>query len=840
VLYIIGVIIIILIAIWLIKKLGRFFSKLFKVLFTFISKTIYFIILGPAILCTKIFYGITKLLHLQSFIYYLLSFCSLPSFIYLCGIHISYSRKEKFINVKEFSLNKKRQRNDTIAMSFFLTLEGIGFLFIPAVIKVIEEESDAFTGLGLIYIIFAFIYTFYKIVKWSRENRTNYEHYIEWRKWTQKDVDFISEDDIENILISISTNLLEQDKNKNKFTVDGMPFGRAIAFISYFNKNLEDEDPIYFSPIMSSDENELREYGILITTNGIYISVQGKQDVEIPFMGLWTIKKNDTKTFFDYGLSFGEPKVIEVENNFCSLNFDFFINIFEQIENISLAMLHDKVKTNLDEALESYKDAEIENAGERFNIKQHGNDIANAVELGGLGTGLSQNAHIYNNEIKGFMNGARGGGYAAEYGNNAIDRLTGKGATNAAQELVNGHQAKSGADRIVGGVQIQTKYYKSASESIGAAFEHKQALYLNTDGTMMQIEVPRDQYNQALQEMQKRIKSGQVPGETNPDNAKKYVRKGHFTYFQANNIALAGSIEGIAVDAAQGIVCAFPGAGITVVLSFASAVWHGQDIKEAAKQSTLSGLKVMGRSAVIYTITMQLSRKEIINIFTPKRVIGNPQVIKSLGGIENPVFSGAEKLAGKINSSALAKSKAGQALGLDQVKSRQIIGGTVTAAVVFGPDVCKAFQGKISGKQLIKNSIVNTAGLVGAAIGTPLPIVGSMVGGAAASFFTKKVLDIFIEDDAVEMFRIMREEFLDIVMLYAFNKDEFDIIVNGTIANPEMSKILQNMHQSGSPKDYADALINGVVQKALSEREKITNAKIEEGMRLLLEDKSIA
>ena len=250
----------------------------------------------------------------------------------------------------------------------------------------------------------------------------------------------------------------------------------------------------------------------------------------------------------------------------------------------------------------------------------------------------------------------------------------------------------------------------------------------------------------------------------------------------------------------------------------------------------------MGRSAVIYTITMQLSRKEIINIFTPKRVIGNPQVVKSFGGVENPVFSGAEKLAGKINSTALAKSKAGQALGLDQVKGRQIISGTVTAAVVFGPDVCKAFQGKISGKQLTKNSTVNTAGLIGAGIGTliPIPVVGSMLGGAAASFVAKKILDNFIEDDAVTMFRIMREEFLDIVMLYAFNKDEFDFIVNGTIANPEMSKILQNMYQSGSPKDYADALINGVVQKVLSEREKITNAKIEEGMRLLLEDKSIA
>lgn len=680
----------------------------------------------------------------------------------------------------------------------------------------------------------------------EKENKSLYEYYENWRKWTLKKTTEITEVEIEENLISASIKFAENDINKNKFTIDNIPYGRVIAFISYFGKNLDDEEPIYFSPKISSDENELREYGILITSKGVYISSQGKDDVEIPYAGLWRIANDENKTYFDYGLSYGEPKIIEIEKNLCTLNFDCFIQQQELFENISLAFLKDKVRNDLDEAFESYEDSSVRNADEAFSTKQKITDISKTAEIGGLVAGLSQNAHIYNDEVKNYMNGARGGGYAAEYGNNAIDRLTGKKVVNLAQDLdpVTGRQKKFGADRLVNGIKIQTKYYKSASESIGAAFEHKQALYLNDDGTMMQIEVPRDQYNKAVEIMRERIRTGQVPGETNPDNAKNYVRKGHFTYAQANNIALAGSIEGIAVDISQGIVCSLPGAGITFALSFASAVWHGQDIKEAAKQSTLSGLKVMGKSAAIYTITMQLSRDKIVNIFAPKIMVGEPgkQVVKSFGYVNNPIFTGAEKVAGKISSSGLAKSKVGKAVKLDKVNGRQVIGGTVTAVVVYGPDVCKAFQGKISGKQLIKNSTVNTAGLIGAGLGTliPIPVVGSMIGGAVGSFVAKKIMDNFIEDDAVVMFKIMREEFLDIVMLYSFNKEEFDEIVSATIGNSEMSKVLQAMYQSGTPKEYADALINAEVQVVLSKREKITPDKIEEGMKLLLEDKTVA
>ena len=638
--------------------------------------------------------------------------------------------------------------------------------------------------------------------------------------------------------------LSENDINKNRFTSDAIPYGRALAFISYFGKTLYDEEPVYFSPKISPDGNELREYGILLTTKSIYISEKDNDDIEIPLEGIWNIYENDNDYTFDYGLLAGEPKIISIKKNSSSLDLDVLIKKLKSLNYISQAMAQERVSTELSEAFASYEEDSVAKAQQTFDSNLHMADITKTSEIGGVGAGLKQNAEIYNNEVKNLMNGARGGGYAAEYGNNAIDRVTGNKVVNLAQDLENGHQKLHGADRNVNGVNIQTKYYKSATESIGAAFEHKEALYLNEDGSMMQIEVPRDQYNLAVQEMQKRIQTGQVPGETNPEHAKNYVRKGHFTYTQANNIALAGSIEGITVDTAQGVVCSLPGAGITFILSFANAVWHGQDIKEAAKQSTISGLKVMGKVTAIYTLTMQLSRDKIVNIFAPKIMVGEPgkQVVKSFNYVRNPIFSGAEKVAEGISTSTIAKSQLGKAIKLDKVGGRQVIGTTVTVAVVYGPDILKACSGKISADQFIKNATVNTAGLIGATLGTaiPIPVVGSVIGGALGSFIAKKIMDNFIEDDAVAMFKIMREEFLDIVMLHSFNKEEFDEIVSETIGNPKMSNILQAMYQSGTPKDYADALINAQVQMILSKREKITNDKFEEGMKLLLEDKSVA
>ena len=51
--------------------------------------------------------------------------------------------------------------------------------------------------------------------------------------------------------------------------------------------------------------------------------------------------------------------------------------------------------------------------------------------------------------------------------------------------------------------------------------------------------------------MQNRIDKGQIKGVT---NAEDIIRKGHFTYEQAKNLAKAGTIESLTYDAVNGIV----------------------------------------------------------------------------------------------------------------------------------------------------------------------------------------------------------------------------------------------------------------------------------------------
>lgn len=68
-------------------------------------------------------------------------------------------------------------------------------------------------------------------------------------------------------------------------------------------------------------------------------------------------------------------------------------------------------------------------------------------------------------------------------------------------------------------------------------------------------------------------------------------------------------------------------------------------------------------------------------------------------------------MAEKVQTSALAETEIGKCLGLDKVDAYQVINTTVVVCVTYGPDIIKAIEGRISGKQLFKNSMVATASL---------------------------------------------------------------------------------------------------------------------------------
>ena len=651
---------------------------------------------------------------------------------------------------------------------------------------------------------------------------------------------------------------------------DSLPLGRISAFLNYFGRNIYDEEPYAFYCKRSSRDNEFREYGCVIARTGIYISKENPGNANLKDKDT-TVLKGVEKNIDFSGLSrlfvIGSgiitvnyrPNSIIDKYSFYSVEDPVLRN---QIKRVCLCVINGGfgyclqkglVAEIIDDIYVGQENVPV-NSGfetettavddELFKATEKNLD-SKAANVGVAAAGVQAvkpKIAAFFGEVKNLMNGSRGHGYAAEYANNTMDRVLGRDVESAAQQLDDhGRQVKHGADRLVNGIEIQTKYYKTASETIGAVFEKKQAIYIRSDGSgkMMQIEVPRDQYNDALIAMQKRIDSGQVPNVSPGESAKDYVRKGFFTYEQSFNIARAGTVESLAVDAASGAVCCMAAAGVTSVIVFALSVWRGAPPKEAARQCLSTSLSIMGKGTLIYTLTMQLSRKEVA-IALAGKVFTADGISQGYKAVANPIYTASENLAAKIAGSNLAKSQVGQKLGLEAINGRQIIGGTVTVAVVFGPDIVRTLQGKISTKQLFKNSAVAAAGMAGAAAAQaaiPIPVVPAIVGGAVAGIAAKKTLDLFIEDDAKEMFRILKEEFIDMTMLTGLSPEEFDEVSKLTVGNKKISKMLQKMFQADDRRLYARIEIMQVaIFEVTQKRSRITRKEYEQGLLELIEE----
>lgn len=329
------------------------------------------------------------------------------------------------------------------------------------------------------------------------------------------------------------------------------------------------------------------------------------------------------------------------------------------------------------------------------------------------------------------------------------------------------------------------------------------------DYSGQELEVPRDQYYEALEIFQKKINNGDLESIGIPigSNAKDYVRKGWITYPQSFNLAKAGTIESLKIDAMNGVRCSALSGLVSAIVVFATCKWQGVNTKDSAMLSLKAGVKVIGKSTAIFVVTMQLNHVSAI-------------------------ANGTQNLAIKIRRSSVAKSSFGKTLGLNQVDGYKLVSGTVMVAVTFGPDILRALAGRISFKQLLKNSAIAGAGMGGAAAGASIgtgimpgigTAIGAIIGGAVAGQAAKGILDAFVEDDAIEMFAILKEEFIDIVPSSGLTQAEFDEVVSETLAHPKLPSLLRDMYAYGDSREYArEHIVCIAVQGVLSNRPMIT------------------
>lgn len=439
----------------------------------------------------------------------------------------------------------------------------------------------------------------------------------------------------------------------------------------------------------------------------------------------------------------------------------------------------------------------------------------------------------------------RGHGFAAERANHLYDILHGKDSV-----IAGDNNAKNGADRIVDGVNIQSKYCKTGAKCIKECFENDRFRYFNADGSPMQIEVPLDKYDDAVKAMAERIKKGQVPGVTDPAKAKEIVRKGNFTYEQAKNIAKAGTVESITFDAANGAVIAAYSFGLSAGLTFAISLWRGEDV-DVALESAAAGLKVGGTAFLTAVVTSQLQKSVLNSAFKAS----SDAIVNLMGPKASQMLVNALRTGKNIYGAAAMKSA-----------SKLLRGNVVTAAasvvVLSSVDIINIFRGRISAAQLFKN-ITNTTATVaggtagwvggasaGAALGSVVPVIGtavgglvggligSFVGGSAANSVSSAVLDEFIEDDAKEMVEIIEDVFKDMAGEFLISQKEAEKIAD-ILKDTIDGGLLKDMYASDYRYSFAREIMQPVFEQVTSEREKIILPQQEEmfnGMRMLLEN----
>lgn len=418
----------------------------------------------------------------------------------------------------------------------------------------------------------------------------------------------------------------------------------------------------------------------------------------------------------------------------------------------------------------------------------------------------SQNETIAHNDKLLRFNGRQGHGYAAEQGNNLYDTINGRNA-----EILGDDNAKNGPDRIVDGQLIQTKYCQNANASVNSGFKNGKYRYLDSNGNPMQLEVPSDQYDEAIRIMEEKIRKGQVPGCKNPKDASKIIRKGNITLKQAINIAKAGTVESLVFDSAHGAVIGLSAAGISSTIILARALWNGEDLDTALDIAMYSGIQAGGIAFVTSVVSSQITKTGVSNLL----IKPSNELVKLLPSTVRKQLLTAIRDGAPIYGAAASKN-------LAKLLRGNFITQVVTVLVLSSNDIFHYARGKMSGKQLFKEVTTLVSGLIGggvvgvllAPLGPVGVIIGSIIGTGLSSEAMRRLLNQFIEDDAVKLIEIVNSRLAILANEYLLSKSELDLVVEVLRGCLVYSKLLE-MYASKDRIIFADELVEKCITSVI-------------------------
>ena len=404
-------------------------------------------------------------------------------------------------------------------------------------------------------------------------------------------------------------------------------------------------------------------------------------------------------------------------------------------------------------------------------------------------------------------------------------------------EVKGDSDAANNADNVIQDLQgiivttIQSNYYSTANGSIDACFDKETGMfrYLDGSGNPMAIEVPSDQYEQAVMRMEEKIRAGKVEGITDPAKAKDIVKKGAITFTQARNLAEAGAIESLTYDSIQNCVNFGSTFGLSAIVEFAVSKWNGDSTEDALKSSVFKGLEVGEKAFMTSVLASQLSssNETIVDIMGPKAA---------------HVYVNSFRPGSNVH-------------GIGSITNANAFTSTIGSVFSIVPHIVDAFRGRISGKQLAKNAAEAIGGGAGAyggatggaAIGSLIfpgvgtiigGIIGGIAGGIGGSWGVGVIADLIAEDDADEMLDIVSKVFGEIATEYLMNEKEMSKVWD-VLSETLNNNLLKDMFQSKDRSLFARDLIEPMAKSVTMQRAKITvpsEEQFQKEMIIILEE----
>ena len=465
-------------------------------------------------------------------------------------------------------------------------------------------------------------------------------------------------------------------------------------------------------------------------------------------------------------------------------------------------------------------------------------EVNSALDEKAIKTSVAAGAAVESSQIaifaehKSSINTPAGHGEMAEEAITMLDKLHGFDA-----KVIGRDNAKDGADRQIGDIFIQTKYYNSARGSLEACFNPETGQYrYMRDGKPMQLEVPKDQYQKVLDGFRKKIENGKVPGVTDPNEASNIVRKGRLTYQQAVNLTKPGTIESLSYDALTGAVTCSCALGITFVVTVFLTWRKTGDITQAIQAGASAGLQVFGISFVQHMVVSQIARTGLANsLLAPSQY-----VVGKLGyQASATIVNGIRALSGKSAIYGAAASK-----HLAKILRSNVLTSVLSFAVFSIPETYNVASRKISGAQYAKNMSVlagsiaagaggaiaagvvaaKVAGAAGTAVapgvGTVVGIAGGFVGGAVGAKVVKVAGDVLHEDDVETLGRLFNAYVSLMIGEYLLDEVEIDCLISrlNEIKQKEFKALFENLEKASEQECVVREFLNPHFEAVVAER----------------------